>query len=172
MIRMKHTVKVLFITAVVLLAVLLSSCEMFSGTVSTASQPQQESEQSSASSLSWPSDNELLAGVPAFSVGTVTKIEYQNGELDITVTGVSLEQFGMYVSSLKSNGFTDIVYESEILFSAFKKESEVSLLGMTVVFSPDKNTILFDVSKADTAAEESHEAASEAASDGQTSEDE
>lgn len=162
---MKHTVRILFIMAILLLAVLLSSCEMFSRAESTASQAEQESEQSSAPSLSWPSDNELLDGVPAFSVGTVTKAEYQDGQLDIVVAGVSLEQFGMYVSSLKSNGFTDIVYENEKLFSAFKKESEVSLLGMTVVFSSDDNTITFDVSQTMIVSEESADDVSDTVSE-------
>lgn len=141
--------------AFALLAVLvvsLTACEMF-GTHSESPAESAVSFAETSTGLEWPSDNALLTSVPAFSVGTITDINEKDGVLFITVANVDSEEFRMYVSSLKANGFTDTVFESETLFSAFSKLSEVELLGISVRL--DGSTISIDVSKTDAIQEQS-----------------
>ncbi len=93
--------------------------------------------------LKWPKDNVLAKLIPEFSAGRTIEILENDQYVRFKITDVTKKDFSDYVSKLIKEGFDDVVYTADELFSA--KKNTQSELGV-VIYLTD-STITLEIAK-------------------------
>lgn len=93
--------------------------------------------------LKWPNDNVLAKLIPEFSAGRTIEILENDQYVRFKITDVTKKDFSDYVSKLIKEGFDDVVYTADELFSA--KKNTQSELGV-VIYLTD-STITLEIAK-------------------------
>ena len=93
--------------------------------------------------LQWPKDNVLAKLIPEFSAGRTIEILENDQYVRFKITDVTKKDFSDYVSKLIKEGFDDVVYTADELFSA--KKNTQSELGV-VIYLTD-STITLEIAK-------------------------
>ena len=93
--------------------------------------------------LKWPKDNVLAKLIPEFSAGRTIEILENDQYVRFKITDVTKKDFSDYVSKLIKEGFDDVVYTADELFSATKNTQ--SELGV-VIYLAD-TTITLEIAK-------------------------
>ena len=140
-----------FILTTFILAISLYGCALLGFTPEESNDVSIQSTVSTETSISvnvgedlkWPKDNVLAKLIPEFSAGRTIEILENDQYVRFKITDVTKKDFSDYVSKLIKEGFDDVVYTADELFSA-KSSTEK---GCGVVIYLVDTTITLEIAK-------------------------
>ena len=98
-------------------------------------------------SYQWPSDNAFVESITPFSGGKIVDIAPNVNSVVITIALVEESAFKLYINTLKQLGFTEVIFENELTYSALKEGSDNGKKeGITVSYTRDSSTMTIDSS--------------------------
>ena len=143
--------KLSLIMSVFIIIFVISSCD-FPQKLESTPESQNESIESTVSvgnlpSYQWPSDNAFVENITPFSGGKIIGITPNVNSVLITIALVEESAFKLYVNALKQLGFTEVVFENELTYSATKQNSSSGKReGVTVNYNKNTSTMTIDSS--------------------------
>ncbi|MDD2269539.1 MAG: hypothetical protein PHY15_08390 [Eubacteriales bacterium] len=97
--------------------------------------------------LEWPSDNAFVANLIPFTGGKIVDVTPKATSVVITIVEVEESAFGLYINTLKQLSYTDVIFENETTYSAFKTDSPSSKSeGVTISYNRSTSTMTIDSS--------------------------
>ena len=150
----KHSFKKLSLLVIAIIFVLsfASSCAFSPKQQESLVESESERTVSSESidnqpSFQWPSDNAFVENITPFSGGKIVDIEPKVNSVLITIVSVEESAFKLYVNTLKQLGFTEVIFENDLTYSAVKPDSTNGKReGITVSYNKDNSKMTIDAS--------------------------
>lgn len=151
---MQKTNKIVLLSVILLLCFCLGACE-FAGSVSEGSVDDVSVKDDTSSvtsvdtrpALQWPSDNAFTANLTPFTGGKIVEVTPKATSIVITIVEVEQGAFELYKNTLKQLSFTDVIFENETTYSAFKTDSPASKReGVTINYDKTTSTMKIDSS--------------------------